>query len=203
MVLGYGLSATWAAAQCDAAAVEQVRIAHNREADRAATWNLAWAVAYGVFAAGQVGLAVAEYAPGRTWDHAAAAAMYTGAGKATIGMATRLILPLRLPRVAASGDPCVDAAALRRAHAIAARKERNAFWLQLGGGLALHAAVGTYLVVGEDSWRDAITSFAIGAVASAVTLYTLPKRSWWSAQPAAIVPTTGDGSLGLAVVGSF
>jgi hypothetical protein len=200
-----GVPGASAQARCaeDPVAVETARRAANREAARAATWNRAWAIVYGVAAAGQVGLALAEISPGREFERPVAISLYAGAGKAVIGLGTRLILPLELPRVAASGDPCVDAAAVRAARATAARKEQNAFWLQLGGGAALHVAVGGYLVIVEDAWRDALMSLAIGAVVSGVTLYTLPKRSWRSAPALAVAPVARTDSLGVSVVGSF
>ncbi len=189
---------------CDAATVEQARVALDRHADSAATWNLAWTVSYGVLAAGQTGLALAEYTPGREFDDAARASMYIGAGKAVIGMLSRIVLPLKVRRVKASGDACADAAAIDRATARAGRKQRNTFWLQLGGGAALHLLGGGYLVKYEDSWRDAITSLALGVVVSGVTLYTMPKGSWWHRQPVQVAPTlSANGGAGLMVVGAF
>ena len=184
-------------------AVERERRILDGEATSAARWNLGWTVAFGVFTVGQVGLALAEISPGREFDHAVAAALYTGAGKAAIGVASRLVLPMRIPRVRASGDACVDAAAIDAARAVAGRKERDAFWLQLGGGAALHVVTGTYLVVVEDSWRDALMSLALGAVVSGVTLYTLPKQSWRHRRPVLVAPTATADSIGLAVVGGF
>ncbi|MEZ4403277.1 MAG: hypothetical protein R3B06_24845 [Kofleriaceae bacterium] len=205
LVVGLVAAPTLARAQptCDPVAVEADRRALEREARAARTWNLSWTIAYGVFAAGQVGLALAEWAPGRgSFDDTAAASLYIGAGKAAIGAASRLVLPVRLPRVIASGDACRDRDAIVAARRVAARKERNAFWLQLGGGAALHLLGGGYLVVVEDSWRDAITSLAVGAVVSTVTLYTLPKRSWRH-PPVVVAPTATTSSVGVAVVGSF
>lgn len=192
-----------APATCDAAAVERARVAYDREVDRAGTWNLGWTVAYGVFAVAQVGAALIEFSPGREFQHSTAVSLYAGAGKALLGMGSRLVLPLRLPRVAASGDACTDAAALDRARAVAARKQRNTFWLQLGGGMALHVLVGGYLVIEEDAWRDAAMSLAIGVVVSGVTLYTLPKDSWWHRAPLVVTPAAPGGGAGLAVVGQF
>lgn len=202
-VLGLVAAHRPAAAECDAVEVERARVAQNREADRAATWNVAWSITYGVAAVGQVAMALAEFSPGRTFERPAEISLYAGAGKAVIGLGTRLILPLALPRVAASGDACRDAAAVRAAHAVARRKERNAFWLQLGGGAALHVAVGGYLVVAEDAWRDAIMSLAVGAVVSGVTLLTLPKRSWRSGPSLTVTPMASGDSVGLALGGQF
>ncbi len=187
----------------DAEVVARALAAYDDELDSARTWNTAWTIAYGVFAVGQVGLALLEFSPGREFQHSTAVSLYAGAGKALLGMGSRLVLPLRPPRVRATGDACVDAAALDRARAVAARKERNTFWLQLGGGLALHVAVGGYLVVEEDAWRDAIMSLAVGVVVSGVTLYTLPRRSWWHGQRLMVTPSVAPGSAGLAVVGTF
>lgn len=204
MVTGEARAQAAAPLACDAAVVERARVALDREADRADTWNLAWTISYGVLTAGQAGLALAEYTPGREFDDAARASMYIGAGKAFIGMLSRIVLPLKVRRVKASGDACADAAAIDRATARAYRKERNTFWLQLGGGAALHLLGGGYLVAYEDSWRDAITSLALGVVVSGVTLYTLPKRSWWHRQPVQVAPTvTAGGGGGLVVVGAF
>jgi len=187
----------------DPAVVQRALAAYDAEVDRAGTWNTGWAIAYGVFAVGQVGMALAEFSPGRDFEHAAAVSLYAGAGKALLGMGSRIVLPLRPPRVHATGDACVDAAALDRARAVAARKERNTFWLQLGGGMALHAAVGGYLVIEEDAWRDAIMSLAVGVVVSGVTLYTLPRQSWWHGERLMITPSVAPGSAGLAVAGTF
>ena len=177
----------------DPAVVQRALAAYDAEVDRAGTWNTAWTIAYGVFAVGQVGMALAEFSPGRDFEHAAAVSLYAGAGKALLGMGSRIVLPLRLPRVRATGDACVDAVALDRARAVAARKERNTFWLQLGG----------YLVIEEDAWRDAIMSLAVGVVVSGVTLYTLPKQSWWHGERLMITPSVAPGSAGLAVAGTF
>lgn len=191
-------------ASCDAAAVEADHLALARERRSAKIWNTAWMISYAVFAGAQVGLAQLEFSPGREFDHAQETSLYIGAGKAVLGSLSRLVLPLRVPQVARSGDPCVDQAALDRAHAYTARKEKRTFWLQVGAGLALHVAGGTYLVVKEDSWRDAITSLALGVVVSGLTLYTEPKTSWRHPRRSVSVVAmpTPDGAA-FAVVGAF
>ena len=191
--------------QCDAEAVEADHRALARERRSARTWNTAWMISYVVFAGGQVGLALAEFSPGREFDRAQESSLYIGAGKAVIGSLARLVLPLRVPEVARSGDPCVDQAALDRVHAYTARKEKRTFWLQLGGGLALHAIGGSYLVLKEDSWRDALTSFALGAVVSTLTLYTQPKASWRRGprRSVSVVAVPRLDGAGIAVVGAF
>lgn len=185
---------------CDIAAVEADRAALARERRAARRWNTAWAIAYAGFAGLQVGAALAEFSLGGEFDDAARASLYIGAGKAVIGSLARIVLPLRVPPVTQSADPCADIRSMRHAHAVAARKEQRTFWLQLGGGMALHVLGGGYLVVYEDSWKQAITSFALGVVVSGVTLYTEPKTSWRSPR---VVPMPTTGGAGLALVGTF
>jgi hypothetical protein len=197
------LAAGTATAQvpCDAAAVEADRAALDREADAARSWNTAWTITYAAMTGVQVGAALLEFSPGKDFDDAARANLYIGAGKAAIGTLSRIVIPLRLPRVAATGDACADARAVRRAHTIAARKERNTFWLQLGGGAALHLVGGGYLVMREDAWREALMSLALGAVVSTITLYTEPKSSW--RHPVSVVPMPVEGGAGLTLAGAF
>jgi hypothetical protein len=189
---------------CDAAEVEAARLSINAESGRARRWNTAWAIAYAAFAGVQVGAALAEFSIGRDFDDAQEAALYIGAGKAVLGAASRVVLPLRIPRVRASGDACTDARAVERSRAIAARKEQRTFWLQLGGGMALHLIGGGYLVIYEDSWRDALTSLGLGVVVSGLTLYTVPKTSWRSGgRSLTIAPTPMRGGAGLSAMGTF
>jgi|GEM_PF-3061891 len=189
---------------CAVAAIEADRAALDRERRAASTWNTAWVITYAAFTGIQIGAALVEFSPGNEFTDATRDSLYIGAGKAAIGSLSRLILPLRVPQVTRSADPCDDAPALARAHRIAARKQRNAFWLQLGGGAALHLVGGGYLVVHHDAWREAVTSLALGAVISTITLYTEPKTSWRHPRgTVTVTPMPTSSGAGLSVVGSF
>lgn len=189
---------------CDADEVERARVSINVESDQARRWNLAWGLLYLGFAGLQVGLAQAEFSVSGEFDGAAESSLYIGAGKAMLGAATRVVLPLRIPKVAASGDPCADAKAIERARAIASKKEQRTFWLQLGGGMALHVLGGGYLIVYEDSWSQALTSLGIGIVVSGVTLYTEPKTSWRRGHTrVGVTPIVLRDGAGIGLAGTF
>lgn len=188
------------AAACDPIA-EVGQAALEREHAAARRWNVAWTITYTAFAGLQVGAALAEFSPGSDFTIATRDSLYIGAGKAAIGALSRVILPLRVPVPPRAAGGCADPAAIAIARRTAARKERNTFWLQLGGGAALHLVGGGYLVVHRDAWKEALVSLAMGAVVSTITLYTEPKTSW--RHPVTVLPTVSSDGAGLAIVGAF
>lgn len=189
---------------CDVDAVERERAALDRERQRARTWNTTWAITYAGLAGVQVAAAMLEFSPGNEFTDASRDSLYIGAGKAVIGSLSRIVLPLRVPHVGRSADPCADVPALRHARSKAARKERNTFILQLGGGALLHVIGGGYLVLEHDAWREAGISLALGAAISAITLYTEPKTSWRHPHgQLGVVAMPTRGGAGVAIAGSF
>lgn len=147
------------------------------EAARMRRWNYAWAVAFGAAAVGQLALGLAEVAPLGEYDRSDQEVLYTGAVKASIGMAARLIVPLKGDVPAPVADACEDVVRLRAALATNGKRERQSFWLTHLGGTALNLAGAVFL-----TWRH---SFEIGALSFAVSFpvgptsaYTQPRRSW-------------------------
>ncbi len=156
-------------------------------------WNTAWAVGFGVAAAGQLTLALSETKPLGTFDLDYRDMMYVGAAKATIGVAARLVLPLHVTVPAPTGDACGGLTALRGALADAGRRERRTFWLTIIGGTALNVAGALVLWHRRDFPTGAI-SFVTALPIAPISSLTQPRTSWrgtWT------VAFTGD-SLWLA-----
>src|SRR5262245_46946019 len=136
MCLVVAVGARAGAGTCDEEAVA-LRTHLEREAHRATTWNTAWAIAFGAVAVAQVTLAVTETDPFGMFDRDDEEVLYLGAGKATLGLLSRVVRPLRVHVPMASGDACADVAALRDAVADVGRQERQTFFVTHLGGLAL------------------------------------------------------------------
>ncbi|MGN6109105.1 MAG: hypothetical protein ACTHU0_28625 [Kofleriaceae bacterium] len=172
------------------------------EAHRARVWNTSWAIAFGTAAAAQVAVGLAEWKPFGTFDQDYKETVYVGAAKATIGLAARLVFPLRVEQPASSGDACADLPALRAALDAAARRERQSFWLTHVGGTALNLAGAAFLTY-RRSFKVGAISFAISYPVGVLSAYTQPRRSWkeWRARRPhwSIIATTGEATtLGLA-----
>lgn len=165
-----------AAASCGDEAVA-LREHLETEARRARTWNLAWAVFFGAAAAGQVTLALTETKPLGTFDDDDQEMLYVGAGKATIGAAARVVLPLRIAVPDRIADACSDVVALRAAVAKAGRIERRTVWLTILGGTAVNVA-GSLLLWQRRDGLTALQSFGIGAAVSPISAFTQPRGSW-------------------------
>lgn len=194
-----------AALPCDAelAAAEVARIrAHlDREATRARRWNLGWTIAFGVLAAGQVGLRAAEWVPLDDYTEAAGHGLELGAIKATIAMGSRIVLPLKVVRAPDTGDPCADLEGARRAVRATARNEKRSFWLNHLGGLALNLTGVVLLGTYYDSWREGAKSFVLGYPVGLLSSYTQPRGSWHFDLQVGVAPSP-DGA-GVVVTGRF
>jgi hypothetical protein len=138
--------------------------------------------------------------------------LYLGAGKATIGLGARLVIPPRVARPALTGDVCADERALRAAIARTALRERRSMALNVFGGLALNVGTSLWLGLREDSWRDAGISFGMGTVVSIVSALTQPRRVWRQGgvdadgplvQGAQLAPWSDGRARGLALSGTF
>lgn len=164
---------------------DQLR-AHLEQADtNTFRWNLAWGVLFGAAAVGQVVLAVTETKPFGTFDDAYRDTMYVGAGKATIGVLSRVITPLSVSMPARNEDRCAELIALRASLTKIAKKERQSFWLTHLGGTALNLA-GAGLLWYRHSFKDGAISFAMSFPIGPISAYTMPRKSWhlWREQRA-------------------
>jgi len=187
------------AATCDQDAAA-LRAHLEREAHRARVWNTAWAVAFGAAAAGQVVLAVTETDPLGTFDEDDREILYVGAIKATLGLGSRLVRPLRARVPVASGDACADVVALRAAVADAGRHERQAFFLTHLGGIAVNLT-GAAVLWYRRGFGVAALSFALSFPVAPISAYTQPRGSWhlWREQRATwqlgVSPREGGGAM--------
>jgi len=151
---------------------------HLDQAARATfRWNLAWGVLFGGAAVGQVVLAVTETKPFGTFDAAYRDTMYVGAAKATIGMASRIVMPIGVSVPPRSADRCAELVALRASLMTIAGKERRTFWLTHLGGTALNLAGAVYLWH-RHSFSTGAISFAMSYPVGPISAYTLPRKSW-------------------------
>jgi len=156
---------------------DSLRAHLTAESRRARIWNAAWAIGFGVAAAGQLTLALTETKPLGTFDTDFEEQMYVGTTKASLGLAVRLVLPLRVRVPATTSDPCTDVAALRGALAEAGRRERRAFWFTLIGGTAVNLA-GTLLLWQRRNFETGALSFATGVPIGPLSAFTQPRKSW-------------------------
>lgn len=166
-------------------------------------WNTAWAIAFGAAAAGQFALAAAETNPLGTFDRDYQETLYVGAAKATIGFASRVVMPLRVDVPAPDPDRCRDLAQLRASLTAIAKKERQTFWLTHLGGLAINLA-GAGLLWERRSFAVGALSFAMSFPIGPISAYTMPRGSWhrWRDEHAAwsiaVTPRADGWSLGVA-----
>ncbi|MCW5809030.1 MAG: hypothetical protein KIT31_42145 [Deltaproteobacteria bacterium] len=176
------------------------------EARRASRWNVAWGVFYGAAVAGQLALALTETKPFATFDRDYEEMMYVGAAKATVGVISKLVVPLRVSVPARTADACVDLIALRRAVERNARRERQSFYLNHFGGLAVNLA-GVAVLAARRGVGIAAQSFAIGFPVGIAATYSQPRRAWkaWRANRASwrTGVTAGDGATVLWLAGEL
>lgn len=156
---------------------ELLRTHLTAESRRARIWNTAWAIGFGVAAAGQMTLALTETKPFGTADTDFKEQMYVGTTKASLGLAVRLVLPLRIRVPAAEGDPCSDVTVLRGALAEAGRRERRAVWFTVIGGTAVNLA-GAMLLWQRRNFETGALSFATGVPVGPFSAFTQPRKSW-------------------------
>lgn len=194
------------AEDCEAEATA-LRAHLEREAGSARTWTTTWAVLFGVAAAGQLGFALAEIDPlGREFTAETRDTLYTGTVKASIGVAARVFMPLRIEVPGKIGDACAELPALRAALADAAKHERRSFWLTHVGGTVLNLA-GAAVLTWRHSFKVGAISFAISYPVGPTSAYTQPRRSWklWRERQAAwsVGASTGDGVSSLWLRGDW
>lgn len=180
------------------------------EREKAARWRLGWGIGFGVATLGQGALVIAQVSPLGEYDEAAEAAMIAGTAKAIVGLGARVITPVKVPEPKVTGDACTDLAAAELALALAARSEKQSFFLNHIGGLALQIGATLYIgLAADDAWGDAAISFAIGYAVGVSSTYTQPRAAWheYRRQPAErtwhVAPLVAPSAHGLAVVGRF
>lgn len=204
--LAWSVQATPAMAQTCAEEATALRAHLVEEQRRATRWNYAWAIGFGAASATQLAFGLAEYKPFGEFDDKFRDTVYVGAAKAAVGLAARLVLPLRIPVPAAHPDPCTDRAALRDALATASRKEQRSFWLTHLGGTALNLAGAAFLTYRHSLATGAI-SFAISYPVGPASAYSQPRRSWRHYRDVrgswAVGATAGDTATTLWLAGAF
>lgn len=204
------------AAACPADAAERAAALRERlDGERASArrWRWGWAAGFGAASALQLTGVLLERTPIGDYDAAADASLKAGAAKAGIGMAARIVAPIKVPRPAITGDACADLAAAEAALARAAASEQRSFWLNHVGGLAMQ--VGGTLYIGlsvEDAWGDAAISFGLGWTVGLISTYTQPRGLWKMHRARArspdgltwqLTPLAAPRAHGLAISGTF
>lgn len=168
-----------------ACAADAARLrAHLTEAARATRrWNVGWGVGFAAAAVGQGAFVAAEVNPLGPYDDEARDTLYVGAAKATLALATRVVMPLGVDLPPEQDDRCAELRALRRELAAIATKERRTFWLTHLGGAALNLA-GAGVLWWRHSFEAGAVSFAISYPVGVLSAYTLPRASWrrWRAE---------------------
>jgi hypothetical protein len=157
---------------CDPGEAAELRTHLEGQASHARKWNIAWAVTFGAAAVGSATVGLINPLPDMQTG------LYVSAGKASIGAAARLILPLRIPLPAPDPDPCTDVAALRKALALAAKRERGNFYLNHIGGILVNGGGAAIIYWKTDSIGQALLSVAIGYPVGLISNYTGPRGSW-------------------------
>ncbi|HLL24253.1 MAG TPA: hypothetical protein VK427_19110 [Kofleriaceae bacterium] len=184
-----------ARATCDEEATS-LRAHLEDERGRARRWNTVWAVLFGAAAVGQAAFAIAEVSPtGGTYDADDRETLIVGASKATVGVVSKIAMPLRIRVPSTTGDPCSDVVVLRAALADAGKREARSFWLTHIGGTVVNLAGATILTV-RRSFKVGAISFAISYPVGPASAYTQPRRSWhrWREQRASwVVGASADG----------
>lgn len=196
-----------AAARC---AVEDasLRAYIDDQAARTQRWNVAWGIGFAVGASAEYAMLLSEWSPLGEWNADVRAGTLAGAIKASVGVASKLVTPLKAFRAPpATGDACADLAAAEATLRATAVRQRRAFYLNHIGGLAVNLAGVLALGLWADSWRQAAMSFAIGAPIGLLSTYTMPRGAWKTSRTsrfdvaAAPMPLPGGG--GLVLAGSF
>jgi hypothetical protein len=161
---------------------QELRDHLTREARRADTWNTAWGIGFGVAVIGQVMLAHEEINPTGDFDAAYREQMYVGAVKASLGLGSKLVFPLRIRvpdpiRVLGRGiDECKSVRSLRKAVYQAADKERKSILLTIIGGTIVNLSGAMWLWIRQDFTTAAI-SFATGVPIGPISALTQPRAS--------------------------
>lgn len=179
------------------------------QAARIRRWKIAWGVAFAAGATFEYSLVAAQWNPFGEWDDDARAGALAGAIKASVGVVSKLVLPLKTERAAApTGDPCVDLANAETALRRMAKRQRRSFYLNHLGGLAVNLTGVLVLGLVADTWKQALMSFVIGAPIGLVSTYTMPRGAWKTVRTprftmAAAPMVVPGGGGGLVLAGSF
>ena len=156
---------------CDPAEAAELRTLLERDRRHAKKWNLAWAGIFGGAAVGSLAVGIANPFPDLQTG------LYVSAGKAGIGALGRLILPLRIPLPPPNSDVCADVEALRKAVALAAKREKGNFYLNHIAGILVNGG-GALIIWKYSSGGQALLSVAIGYPVGLLSNYTAPRSSW-------------------------
>ncbi len=140
-------------------------------------WQTAWTIAFSAAAVGQFALALAEWNPFGDFDDKYRDTLLVGGTKATIGVGSRLIFPLRARIPAPDADRCTELAQLRKEVARLGKKERQSFWLTHIGGTALNLA-GAGVLWHRHAFKTGAVSFLISYPVGVTSAYTLPRKTW-------------------------
>ncbi|MCE9579170.1 MAG: hypothetical protein K8W52_38965 [Deltaproteobacteria bacterium] len=162
-----------------AARAASIRAHLDHEAHKAHRWDLGWGLGLGAVAVAQGAMGAARWYPGRDVDDKVQAGLYIGAGKAVLGALPHVILPLKITRPGPpTSDACADLVAASAALVKTAHEERQVFWLNIAGSVAL--AGGGLLIAGYgyDAWREGVVGALIGLPVGALITITQPRASW-------------------------
>jgi len=199
-VLCATLLASAAPASADTCDPAPLRARLEKEQSRATIWRWGWAAGFGASAAGQLALSYVVDDPDQQLGLRASAA------KATVGFLARVVIPLRVVVPIKYNDPCEELKSLRLAIEKAGKKERNSFWLNHVGGLAVNGAAAVYLVYAASSSKTALLSMVIGSPVGWISTYTMPRWAWreWRDFDATVTVTPRpEGGAMIGVMGSF
>jgi hypothetical protein len=159
------------ATTCDPAEATELRAHLEQQARHARNWNLIWGAIFATSAAGSAAVGYINPAPELQ------VGFYTSAGKASIGALGRFILPLRIPVPPPNPDVCADVAALHKAIALAAKREKGNFYLNHIAGILVNGA-GALIIWKYADGGQALLSVATGYPVGLLSNYTAPRGSW-------------------------
>lgn len=148
----------------------------TRESRRAETWNTLWGLGFGAATMGQILLAHEEINPTGEFDDAYREQMYVGSIKASLGLGSKLVFPLRIHVPSPVSDACEDVRRLQKALATAAVKERKSILLTIIGGTIVNLSGAIWLWLRHD-FKTAATSFATGVPIGPISAFTQPRGS--------------------------
>lgn len=226
LLLGTAPVAAASPGPCEGDDAQAIHDLLERERGKAFRWDLGWGVVYAVAAGGEFALYGAAWNPfGEATDEFRAGALIGGI-KASIGLASKLVLPMRIPTIpdpnlasalaqlsfGPAPDRCQAQAAANAALRQAAKRQQRAFYLNLLGGLAVNGAGALTLGLYFDTWKQAAVSFGSGLVASVLSLWTMPRgarraearrRRTGTVASVGVAPIVWPGGAGVAVAGGF
>ncbi len=154
----------------------ELRTYLTRERGKAETWNTLWALGFAGATVGQVLLASERINLFGEFDAAYREQMYVGSIKASLGLGSKLVFPLRIHVPEPAADECDDVRRLKKAIAIAADKERKSILLTIIGGTIVNLSGSIWLWARHD-FKTAATSFATGVPISPISALTQPRNA--------------------------